>query len=178
MKLRNVAAALSIACLPLVIAGCNREDTPSVANQPVAARKDAGPLPDNAFKALISLIEPPAKLRAGQKETLRVKVKNASDAQWYARGGELNRQPDNRYYVAVGNRWLKSDGKTLVTNMDGRFGIPKDVKPGEEVEISLQVTAPKEPGEYVLDLDLIQEQVAWFSDKGSPTARTKITVSR
>jgi len=40
------------------------------------------------------------------------------------------------------------------------------------------ITAPKEPGEYVLEVDLVQEQVAWFRDKGSATAKTKVTVVR
>jgi hypothetical protein len=147
----------------------NQNQTPS--------KKDAAALAEAGFRAQITLVDPPAKLRAGQKETIQVKIKNASDVQWYARGGEVNTNPDNRFYIAAGDRWLKEDG-TLVTNMDGRYGLSKDLKPGEEDEIPLQITAPKEPGTYMLEVDLIQEQVAWFSDKGSQTARTKITVVR
>ena len=62
--------------------------------------------------------------------------------------------------------------------MDGRYGIGKDLKPGEETEVPLLVAAPKEPGEYILEVDLVQEQVGWFSEKGSPTARAKVTVVR
>ena len=76
-----------------------------------------------------------------------------------------------------GNRWLKPDG-SLITAMDGRHGLDKNLKPGEETEVPLQITAPKEPGDYILEVDLVQEQVAWFLDKGSPTAKTKITVVR
>jgi hypothetical protein len=171
-------AALSAALV--LIAGCREEANnpqPANASEPVVS-KEAHPLPANGFKAQITLVEPPAKLRVGQKETIRVKITNASDVQWYSHGGELNTNPDNRFYLAVGNRWLKSDGTTLVTNMDGRHGIQRDLKPSEEEEVSLQVTAPKEPGDYFLDVDAIQEKVAWFSDKGSPAARTKITVVR
>src|SRR6267378_1038941 len=119
----------------------------------------------------------PAKPRAGQKETITVKAKNASDVSWWARGGEVNDRADNKFYIAIGDRWLDKDGK-LLTEMDGRLGISKDLKPGEEVELPLLITAPKEPGDYILEVDLVQEQVAWFSDKGSQTARTKITVVR
>ena len=132
-------------------------------------------LPNNGFKAEITLIDPPAKLRTGQKETIRVKVKNASDVMWWARGARINTRPDNKFYIAAGDRWLKSDG-SLLTNMDGRYGIPKDLAPGEETELPLLITAPKEPGDYTLEVDLVQEQVAWFSEKGSPTAKTKITI--
>jgi hypothetical protein len=141
-----------------------------------ASRTTPKALPDNGFKAELSLPDPPKKLRAGQKETVQVKVKNASDVQWYARGAEFNTNPDNKFYLAAGNRWLKAEGEELVTNMDGRYGLPRDLRPGEELEVPLQVTAPKTPGEYILEVDLIQEQVGWFLDKGSPTTKVKVTV--
>ena len=72
---------------------------------------------------------------------------------------------------------MKADG-SLLTNMDGRYGITKDLKPGEEDEVPLLVTAPTTPGDYTLEVDVVQEAVAWFSDKGSPTAKTKISVVR
>ena len=87
----------------------------------------------------------------------------------------MNTRPDNKFYIAAGNRWLKADG-SLLTDMDGRYGIGKDLSPGQETEVPLLITAPKDPGEYTLEVDLVQEQVAWFSDKGSPTAKTKIMV--
>lgn len=140
--------------------------------------KDPHPLPDKGFNAQITLVEPPAKLRVGQKETIRVKIKNASDVLWYARGAAVNNAPSNRFYLAVADRWLEADGEKLVTDMDGRYGLPRDLKPGEETEVTLLITAPKDPGDYILDVDLVQEQVAWFHDKGSPTARARVSVVR
>src|SRR3712207_141817 len=135
--------------------------------------KEPRALPDNGFKAQITLPGAPAKLRAGQQERVQVRVKNASEVFWWARGGEQNERADNKFYLAAGNRWFRSDGTTLVTDMDGRHGLLKDLKPGEETEVPLLVTAPKEPGEYVLEVDLVQEQVGWFSGKGSQTARAR-----
>jgi hypothetical protein len=149
-------------------AGPSQKATPQTPTEPAA-------LPNSAFKATITLVDPPDKLRAGQKETVRVKIKNNSDVTWWARGAPVNTRPDNKFYIAAGNRWLKTDGG-LVTNMDGRYGISKDLAPGEETEIPLAITAPKNAGDYTLEVDLIQEQVAWFSEKGSPTAKAKITV--
>jgi len=119
------------------------------------------------------LPDPPSKLRAGEKVIIQVKAKNASAVSWKVRGGGV----DNKFYIAAGNRWLKPDG-SLITAMDGRHGLDKNLKPGEETEVPLQITAPKDPGDYILEVDLVQEQVAWFLDKGSPTAKTKITVVR
>ena len=152
---------------------------PVVQTQPPRTQTPGEPsaLPNNGYKAELTLIEPPAKLRSGQKETVRVKIKNGSEVMWWSRGAPTNNRPDNKFYLAAGNRWLKSDG-SLLTNMDGRYGINKDLKPGEETEVPLQITAPKDPGDYALEIDLVQEGVAWFSEKGSPTAKVKVTVMK
>lgn len=183
MKVRILVGALLILS-GLMFAACQGkapEDASRAGNQKASASgwpMNAAALPEPGFKAQITLANPPVKLRAGQKETIQVKIKNASDVHWYARGGEVNTNPDNRFYIAAGNRWLKAEGEQLVTNMDGRYGLPKNLKPGEEVELPLQITAPKDPGEYILEVDLVQEQVAWFGDKGSPTAKAKVAVVR
>ena len=178
MLTRRLILMLGISLI-VVLTACGGKG-PSSPQTQTSAPKTTEPtepsaLPSSAFKAQITLIDPPAKLRAGQKETVRVKVKNVSDVQWWSRGARVNTRPDNKFYLAVGNRWLKTDGSVL-TNMDGRYGIGANLAPGEEAEMPLTVTAPKDPGEYTLDIDVIQEGVAWFNDKGSPTARAKITV--
>ena len=173
MNLRTALIAAALVGALAAGAGCGRKAANS--NAKAVVNKNAAPLPEGGFKAQLTLPDPPAKLRAGQKETVQVHIKNVSDVFWWARGGEINERSDNHFYLAAGNRWLKPDG-SLVTDMDGRHGIGKDLKPGEETDLPLQVTAPKEPGEYLLEVDLVQEQVSWFSDKGSPTTRAKITV--
>jgi hypothetical protein len=169
-----------IVSIVLVFPICACKQTPGPATKAQApATPQSGDvpaaLPKDAFKAQITIVDPPAKLRVGQKETIHVKIKNNSDVMWWSRGARVNTRPDNKFYIASGNRWLKPDG-SLVTNMDGRYGIPKDLAPGQETDTPLVVTAPMDPGDYILEIDVIQEQVAWFSDKGSPTAKTKITV--
>src|SRR3982750_2676899 len=82
----------AFACVCMLAAGCSRPPagntaaTNSAATTP-APSKTPGPLPDAAFKAQLSLPDAPTKLRAGQKETVQVHVKNASDVFWWARGG-------------------------------------------------------------------------------------------
>ena len=182
MKLKNVLILGFLACVLVSIACRSGSSTKTAAPanrneaSPVSSRTP-GPLPARGFRAQIVLIDPPAKLRVGQKETINVRVKNASDVFWWARGGETNDRADNKFYIAVGDRWLDGSGK-LLSEMDGRLGISKDMRSGEELELPLLITAPDKPGEYILEVDLVQEQVAWFGDKGSPTARTKMTVVR
>lgn len=182
MKIKNILFTLAV-CSSLAGWGCHK-------SQPGASKTGApgtpapawgtvpSALPDNGFKAVLSVADPPAKLRTGQKETIQVKVKNASDILWYARGAEVNNAPSNQFYLAVGNRWLEAASEKLLTDMDGRYGLPRNLKPGEETEVPLLITAPKDPGDYILELDLVQEQVAWFHDKGSGMARVQIRVER
>ena len=178
MKIRSLLIVFATGCA-LVSGGCKSgqvSTTPSPTSKSTPVPGQPSALPETAFKASITLVDAPAKLRAGQKQTIQVKVKNVSDVMWYARGAEINTNPDNKFYLAVGNRWLHAADEKLVTNMDGRYGLPRNLKPGEDTEVPLLITAPKDPGEYILDVDLVQEQVAWFSDKGSATAKTKVSV--
>ena len=153
--------------------GGNNTTTANTAPNPDLPYATA-PLPESGYKAKITLLDPPTKLRVGQKVTIQVKAQNASNVPWKVRGGG----EDNKLYIAVGDRWLKAGDETLVTNMDGRYGLPRNLKPGEDAEVPLLITAPKEPGDYILEVDLVQEQVAWFHDKGSETARVTIKVER
>jgi hypothetical protein len=175
----RIGRLICMLALSMVIFGCSKNGTVgsnSTGSKPQPTQQESpAALPNEAFKAHITLVDPPAKLRAGEPVVVQVRFKNDSPVIWWARGGPINNRPDNKFYIAAGNRWLKSDG-SLLTNMDGRYGIGKDLKPGEENEVPLKVTAPKDPGDYILEVDLVQEAVAWFSDKGSPTAKTKISV--
>lgn len=169
-----------VTCLALV-AGCTTQtatDAPatneSQAKTPVQ-QKAAGPLPDSGFKAEIIVLHAPERLRPGQVSVINIKVKNTSDVIWWQRGGETTDRTDNKFYIAAGNKWVHKDGK-LTSETEGHNGIPKDLKPGEETEMSLQITAPKQPGEWFIELDMVQEGVAWFHEKGSPTTRVKVQV--
>lgn len=176
---RNQGLVVATVVWLLSLAGCHQPMSNTNDTAPTSAhRREAGPLPETGFNAGITLVDAPTKLRPGEKSTIQVKVKNLSNVQWYARGGEINTQPDNRYYLAVGNRWLKGQGEQLITNMDGRRGLDRDLKAGEETTVPLAITAPKEAGDYILEVDLVQEQVGWFHDKGSQMAKTKVLVVR
>ena len=177
MQWNKIIWGFAILTLGLGLGCAGKTPRPVVQTSPSRSQTPSEPaaLPNNGYKAELNMVEPPAKMRSGEKQTVRVKIKNASEVMWWAQGAALNTRPDNKFYIAAGNRWLKGDG-SLLTNMDGRYGINKDLKPGEVTEVPLQVTAPKDPGEYTLEIDLVQEGVAWFSEKGSATAKVKVTV--
>jgi hypothetical protein len=130
-----------------------------------------GPLNDDAFVATLSASNFPTAIKAGQIATINVQVTNASAYTWHSRS---NKPP--AYVINVADIWFRADGKTMVTNMDGRSTLTRDVWPGESGTVQLSIKAPAAPGEYVLEIDLVQEGVAFFKEKGSHTWRTPIKV--
>jgi hypothetical protein len=70
------------------------------------------------------------------------------------------------YVVQLGNHWLTPESEALVWD-DGREPLPFDVPPNAQVQMTVTVTAPASPGNYVLELDMVQEGVAWFKEKSS-----------
>ena len=137
-------------------------------------RRPAAPaaaLPDGAFAARIELAEPVAeRLPAGGEVVLSVRVTNLGDAGWPA-----HTEGAGAYHVRLGNHWLTRRGKVITTD-DGRSRLPVDIGPGGSAVMSLRVTAPSKPGRYLLELDLVQELVTWFAERGSETLRLPVVV--
>jgi hypothetical protein len=80
--------------------------------------------------------------------------------------------PDSlgRCQINVANHWLDEHGEVLRRD-DGRCPFPSDVAPGASASALLIVIAPADAGVYLLELDLVQEDVGWFGERGSPTLR-------
>ncbi len=157
----------------LLLSGCsqNAPDPRSVVTADPNVPKPDSPLPDNAHRAELNLSEPLTTLKPGEKKTINVKVRNASNVLWIVYGTG----PGVKYRVAVGNSWLDSKGE-LITSMDGRIGLPANLSPGQEVVVPLLITGPQQRGDYILELDMVHEGVTWFKEKGSQVARFNVKV--
>ena len=133
-------------------------------------RRPRTPLPLEALRAELALVSSPARLRPKRLATFRVRVTNRSNAVWLARerGG-------GSYQVALGNHWLDAQGNMLVHD-DGRSALLRDLQPGETTELSLTVNAPRNPGDYLLEIDMLQESVSWFALAGSTPIRMRVRV--
>jgi len=129
------------------------------------------PLPDSAFKAELTLTEQPSTVTAGSTYSIRVRVKNQSDTTWPAWISASGTYP-----VYLGNHWRNRKGNLIVFD-GGRANLPRHLQPSEEVEIELSVTSPPNPGSYILELDMVQELVSWFADKGSVTTKAPVKVA-
>jgi hypothetical protein len=107
----------------------------------------------------------PPQLRAGRLVRVKGKVRNTSAATWRARGATR---------VSLAYHWRAEDGS--VVDWEGlRSPLPDDVPAGGEVEVTLEIAAPKRPGRYLLELDALRERQAWFSDR-RPGAAPRIPV--
>lgn len=128
------------------------------------------PLPKDGFKAAIILRDAPPVLRRQQRASLSVTVRNESNQPWAAR--ERGGGP---YQVSLGNHWLDETGR-IVINDDGRAALLKALEPGASLDLKLVVNAPRAPGSYILEVDMLQEGVSWFGLQGSPTVKVPVQV--
>jgi 4-amino-4-deoxy-L-arabinose transferase-like glycosyltransferase len=138
---------------------------------PADSRNTASPLPPEAMRASINCEHIPQSLAAGTSAKLDVLVRNTGGAEWPAVG-----DAEGRNAVRLRNRWLKTDG-SLLTDDDGAARLNFDMGPGDTSGLALDVRAPNEAGEYVLELDVVQEGVTWFGSRGSQTFRANVNVT-
>jgi len=105
-------------------------------------------------------VEKIERVEAGARFQVAMEVKNASQESWPIRGATR---------VTMSYHWMDSAGQTVV--WDGlRTPLPAELAPGESVTVVQQVLAPATPGDHTLTLDLVREQVAWFSDRNADTS--------
>lgn len=174
MKLRNFSA-LPALLITSLISACGAGPRPTPSNPPstvteASVERVLKPLPGDGFKAEITVANPPTQLKVRQREELAVKVKNASGAEWPMRG----REGDGMFQVNLGDGWRTTDGKEV--KVDQRAFLPRTLKPGEQVEIPFVIVAPDKAGDFVVEIDMVQEGIAWFVSKGSVPAKLKIKV--
>ncbi len=106
------------------------------------------------------------ELRAGAAATLRVRARNAGSAAWRSRG---------EAGVQVSYHWLDPLGNAIV--WDGpRTALARPVAPGEDVELALDLRAPRPPGRYRLAVDLVEEFRFWFAEVGSSPLELDVDV--
>ena len=161
-------------------AGAGTRAEAGAARPPAENGAAAGPLRNGGFKSEVRLHNlPPAvppdapPMAPGHQALLEARVKNLGDAVWPARGVDGD---GGQYRVVLAARWLDAAGRSVVAE-DGMTVLPHDVRPGEEVRLPLLVTAPNLAGRYVLEADMVQEDVARFGEKGAAAARSHVDVA-
>jgi hypothetical protein len=119
------------------------------------------------YREQIVAVDPPSSMRPGEKVDIRFKVKNLGSATWPAVGTK-----DFRYQINMGNRWISAGSSAE----DNRAAMKADLPPGGEVEMTLTVNAPRAPGEYTLEIDMVHEGVTWFKERGAQPLHLRVRV--
>jgi hypothetical protein len=103
----------------------------------------------------------PDKVAPGTRFEVNARFGNRSAVVWPGRGPAS---------VRLAHHWLGADGRRV--DWEGaRSEIGFDLEPGAFLALEHTVVAPAEPGRYDLVLDLVYEDVAWFSERDPALAR-------
>lgn len=111
---------------------------------------ELGPEPS---RARIEVVDRDRRFAPGVARHLLVRIENLGQTTW--RAGLQRRGLHLSYH------WWTPD--VMPVTWDGvRTVLPIDIQPGESVLVEMTVTPPSAPGDYLLDIDLLQEGVRWF----------------
>jgi hypothetical protein len=127
--------------------------------------------PDSDYREQITALNAPPEMHAGEKITIRFRVRNLGYSAWPFQGNK-----EGRYQVNLANRWLNKAGQTEPSGAEGRTAMKSDLEPGGEVELPLLVTAPTATGEFTMEVDMVHEGVTWFYERGARPLQLRVRV--
>ena len=122
--------------------------------------------PPDAYRAHYSLPEPPAALAADECALLDVDITNIGVNEWPHRGARR---------LTLSYRWLDASGR-LLPGEGPHAPLPRAVAPGETVRLEVRIEPPDRPGDHVLQVELVEEGVAWLSEGGDDPLRVPVRV--
>ena len=115
----------------------------------------------NLLRARIGLREPaPHSVAPGAALAFQLAVTNEGDTLW------LTGQTVRAGVVMPAVRVFDGAG-ALVSEFHGEPMLPRAVAPGETVNLRLEYDAPARPGAYEMKIDLVDQHVCWFEQRGS-----------
>jgi hypothetical protein len=161
---RAILASVAPVLLAMAWIGCGKQAPPG---------PNVKALPDSAFRLRWEGNDVPATMAPGSKVKVTVRVSNQGDQVWRDPNTAAATEPGSA--IAMSYRWTRENGAE-VSGFETRWASPHPVAPGEVAVIPADVTAPKEPGEYFIQFDLLQEFVAWFQYKGAPKLVVHVSV--
>jgi FkbM family methyltransferase len=112
------------------------------------------PLAESGYRASLEPLSAHRWMPPGEHRPFRVRVRNEGDARW---PGGHGRDP----LIRLSYRWRSLAGDLVVAE-GFRSPLPAPLGPRESCIAPLIVAAPEEPGEYLLEVDLVHEHVRWF----------------
>jgi 2-polyprenyl-3-methyl-5-hydroxy-6-metoxy-1,4-benzoquinol methylase len=113
------------------------------------------------LRAEIELLsEWPGSFEPGGTFSIKLRIRNAGNTIWL--GGKFMR----RGAVMPGVKVVDFAG-TVVDEFHGEPALPRALAPNESTEIVIERPAPDQPGNYTIKIDLVDQHVCWFEERGS-----------
>jgi hypothetical protein len=109
------------------------------------------------LKVLLSSSKTVVKTSAGSQVTIPLKITNLGK-RIFVSGGS--------YPIHIGAHLIGAVHDVMLNYDFLRATIPGVLKPNQTKEVHLEFTAPQQ-GRYILQIDLVQEGIAWFAQHGS-----------
>ncbi|HEX7706014.1 MAG TPA: methyltransferase domain-containing protein [Thermoanaerobaculia bacterium] len=108
------------------------------------------------------------KAKAGQPYAIEATVRNSGRSRWLASTEAIGG-------VSLGFRLYNADGG-LADLEYARAPLPRALEPDEETVVTAELP-PLERGSYILEIDCVANQVAWFAQLGTPAPRITLEVA-
>jgi hypothetical protein len=156
---RPIAAAFLLGLAAVSGGGCRGRRDPAPFVVPPPEMRESG------YRVAWQSRDFPPSVAASSKTMARIVFRNSGTEIWH---GSVHAA---RYFVP--------EGAPLKEGRDDapRLTLRRPVAPGQTVTLErFEVAAPARPGRYRLVFDLVNEGVAWFSDRGAPPCAIPVRV--
>jgi hypothetical protein len=122
---------------------------------------------ERAYGGTLVARQPPPAL--GPTLEIQVDVTNTSNATWCSEGSIPIRAS---YHLS-----RRNGAEQSLVAFDNRRSLIPDVRPGTTTPCTITVDVPAAPGDYVLTLDLVQEGICWFADRGFASDEVSLRIA-
>jgi len=129
----------------------------------------ASAIKSRRYRAKIKVLTKRIDVEAGKPLKIKVRAKNVGSSQWQrAALGWLRT-------VRLGGQ-LCDRNKNVIDRDFAREFIPRDTPSGRSFEMGIEIPPIEQPGEYLIEFDMVSEGMDWFKNLGSKVAWKKIKV--
>lgn len=123
------------------------------------------------LRAEMTLRSPwPERFAPGETFTADLVVRNTGDTLWL--GGPLLR----RGGVTLGVK-IFDETTAVCDEFHGEPALPRAVAPNESCSVTIEHACPVAPGRYRLKIDLVDQHICWFEERGSTALYLPLVVS-
>ena len=140
----------------------------------LVCRKDSSAVSRTVHDYVASLTfaaPPPTVVQPSETVVFKLRATNSGHARWPAIGAA-----ETKGIVRLGAHLLRADEEEV--NWDGgRAVLPRDLAPGETADIEFVFRAPQQPGDYIIEFDMVAEHITWFEDFGAGVLRHRFSVA-